>query len=499
MAYSIAKSIFKNTAALMSAQVITWSSGFVLLLILPRYLGSAGYGKLYIAMSMQTILQFLIDYGGTTYIPKEVARDRGRSSDLVSHSIILRIGLWGISVVIAMTWCMIAKYPISVILLVMVLAISNLWGNICALLRSCFQGFEEMKYPSIASVVERSFLMLTTVPLLLLGARETAVVTMMAISTFISFAIHAKYVTRLIRIKLSIHLETARRLLREGLPYFLSSLFGVVYYRIDAIMLSVMTPEKVVGWYGAAYRFFDILMFLPSIYATTLFPILSKLSKSEFSSMKNTSTKSLEILLVAGIPIAVGLIFFAKQIVQILYGLPEFGPSIAVLQIFSFGMLLVYVDFVLGSTAMALDKQKQWALVAFGAIFVNMASNYYLIPYFQTSFGNGGIGSAIATDLTEFFIMISAIYLVPKSLFTKRLFLVAAKGFFSGIAMGVTIWGGELLGVPWIILTFIGAVTYVTSLVVLTTFEPSEVAYVLNAISVRNFKRILLERKGAGA
>jgi len=36
------------------------------------------------------------------------------------------------------------------------------------------------------------------------------------------------------------HAESALALLKEGLPYFLNSLFGVIYYRIDSVMLSLM-------------------------------------------------------------------------------------------------------------------------------------------------------------------------------------------------------------------------------------------------------------------
>ncbi|MGO9480406.1 MAG: flippase [Candidatus Kryptoniota bacterium] len=498
MSYSIAKSIVKNTTIMMSAQMITWVSGFILLLFLPRYLGSKAFGELYLAMSIQIICQWLIDYGGANYISKEIARDRisGHVAGLMTDSAVLRLGLWSLTLVLTLALCIFAKYAVTVTILIMTLGISNVWGNMTTLLRECYQGFEEMKYPSIGAVAERSFLMLTAVLALLLGAGVTVIVILMAVSTIFSFGISWKYSKTMFRFNHWIDKARLRRVLSEGFPYFLWSLFGIIYYRIDAVMLSLMAPDSVVGWYGAAYRFFDILMFLPAIFSQALFPILSRLSTSEYSSMKDTSQKSLELLLLAGIPIACGLIFFSREIIQILFGLAQYTPSIVVLQIFSVGMLLVYADFVLGSTVIALDKQKQWAAVAFGAMILNIAMNLFLIKYFQTQYSNGGIGSAIATDLTELFIMTFAIRLLPKELFTRDFFLVIAKGISAGILMALTIAGLRVWGLPFIAQGFAGAVVYILALIVLSTFKPSEVELFTRAISVKRLREVMTTGKG---
>jgi len=492
MNYSIAKSIVKNTSAMMSGQVITWVSGFVLLLLLPRYLGSQAFGRLYLAISIQLIFQWLIDYGGANYVPKGVARDQSHESvsELMTDSTLLRIGLWFISLVLTLTLCLFAKYSFTEIVLIMVLGISNLWTNMTTLLRECYQGFEAMKYPSIASIIERIFLMLTAVPALLLGAKEIVIIILMAASTLFSFGITLKYSKSMFRFNRSIRVEKLKKLIKEGLPYFLWSLFGVIYYRIDSVLLSMMTPDSVIGWYGAAYRFFDILMFLPVIFSQALYPILSRLSTSEYNSMKTTSQKSLQFLVLAGIPITWAIIFFAQEIIQTLFGLSQYAPSVVVLQIFAISIPLFYADFVLGNIVLALDKQKQWAVVAFGAMVVNIGLNLFLIKFFQSYYGNGGIGSAIATGLTEVFVMACAIHLLPKGMFTKKLFIVITKGTAAGVMMALTIIGTQLLSMPWIVQAAAGVIIYLVSLIVFITFEPEEIELITRAISIKGFSRV---------
>ncbi len=496
MAYSVAKSLFKNTAVMMGAQLITWVSGFVLLLFLPRYLGSADYGKLYLAISIQMIFQWIIDYGGSGYVPKEVSRDRENAPRLFVHTALFRSALWLMSIILSLGLCMVAGYSWRVTAIVMILSFSNIWSTMTALLRSCFLGFESMKYPSMAAVVERSFLMLTAVPALLLGAKEIVVASLMAISTLLSFALNARFLKTIFRVRFIIRWDIMRRIVREGFPYFLWSLFGIIYYRIDAVMLSLMTPPSVVGWYGAAYRLFDILMFLPAIYSSVLLPILSRQSKSEYDSMRSTSEKSLEFLLLAGIPIAAGLIFFSHNVIQILFGLAQYGPSAILLQLFAIGMLLVYTDSILAGTVVALDKQRPWAFVAFLAVIINVGSNYFLIPYFQRVMSNGGIGAAIATDLTELFVMLSAVYLLPRHFFTKRLSTSLGKGVLSGIVMSLVIVVLAHLGIPWVIRAIAGPAAYAGSLLLLKVFDPHELDYLMRALSIRNLRQVMAEKGG---
>ncbi len=496
---SVAKSLFRNTALMMIAQMATWVTGFLLMIFLPRYLGSARYGHLYLAMSIQLICQWLIDYGGQNYVPKEVSRDRENANHLMVHSAYLRVALWVLSMVATYILCVAAHYPASVTLIVMLLATSNLWTNLTSLLRFCYQGFERMKYPSLAAVAERSFLMITVIPALLLGAQETTVVVLMATSTLLSFAICVKYARELFAFRFFFDVSVLKRMVREGMPYFLWSLFGVIYYRVDTVMLSMMTPDSVVGWYGAAYRFFDILMFLPSIYSQALYPILTKLSTSQQDSMTNVSQKSLQFLLLAGIPIAVTLIFYSRLIIQILFGLDQFGPSVIDLQIFSLGILLVYVDFVVGGTVLALDKQKQWAFVALAAAIVNIGANFILIPHFQTMSGNGGIGAAIATDVTELFIMCSGIVLLPSGILDRKLVPVIGKGLFSGICMTLCIVAGMHLNIPPVVALCIGSLAYVGTLLVTAVFEPAEMRFFLQTVSVQNLRKVFSERSSASA
>ena len=80
---------------------------------------------------------------------------------------------------------------------------------------------------------------------------------------------------------------------------------------------------------------------------------------------------------------------------SLFYGLKEFEPTVHLLQIFSIGILLIYIDFVLLPLMFAFDRQRKLSIMAFAAMLLNIGLNLMMIPYFQARYGNGGIGAAL--------------------------------------------------------------------------------------------------------
>ncbi|HLX11869.1 MAG TPA: flippase, partial [Bacteroidota bacterium] len=435
MSSEVVRSLAKNTSVMMMSQVITWISSLILLLSLPRYLGTESYGQLFLAISLAMIAQVVIEFGGPFLVAKEISRSSGNPSSLLANSLLLRAVLWVLCTVAIVGVSYAAGYPSRTRLLIFILVVSKLWEGAGRVLASCYQGFEMMQYPSLGAIIERVTAAAFGVAALLLGAGAVTIACVMAMSTLLNALTQAFFIRRIITTPLEITWNHMKYLLTAGVPYVFWSIFAIVYYRIDAVMLSIMTPPRVVGWYGAAYRLFDVLMFLPSIYVTALFPVLSKSWGKDSLLHARTMQKSLDYILFAGIPISVCVYFFAKQIIGLLFGLPAYEPSIILLQVFAVGLLLVYIDFILISTIVASDRTTKWTLAAFTAMLLNMLLNYILIPYCQQRLGNGGIGAAIATLVTEFAVMCCALYLVPESLLRQRRVEVQLKGLGCGALM----------------------------------------------------------------
>ena len=485
----IGQSVAQNMSVMFGAQVVTWGSSFLLLYFLPRYLGPEDFGRLYLALSIKMILGLFIDFGGNYLIPKEVARSQKRGESILSSYILFRIVLWVLSIGLILLFSNLLGYSQHVHLLILILVIAKLWEGGTTALNAYFEGIEKMEYPSIGKIVEKIFVAVFAIGALLLGADSIGVAVVMTIGALLNLIVIYGYSKRVVRISYKFNPEIFS-IFRSGMPFFLFSLFSVIYYRIDAVMLASFTSEQVTGWYGGAFRFFDIVMVLPLLYKTAIFPVFSKLWDNKKGVLESAVGHSIRLMILLGIPVAALIFIFAEPIIHFFMGINEYGPSIIILQIFALSIPFIYIDIILGSALMgAANRQRAWAVIGLIAIFINISANYLLIPYAQELYSNGGIGAAVATLITEIFVMISAFYLLPKEyLQTFKSSYIIKPTLATFIMVLPIILLLSYTGIYWMVVLLFSSVFYISSLLLLKTFNKDELEMISSFISASRQK-----------
>jgi O-antigen/teichoic acid export membrane protein len=479
---------------MMVQQVVTWASSIVLMLFLPRYLGPVEYGRLFLALAMVEIFRIFVAYGGNYLIPKLISRNKEETAQIVSDSVALRIVIAILSLGAMLGVSLIIGYSPEVQVLMLILGISLIFLSGSTVLYAAYQGHELMQYTSFGAIAERVSVSVLAVIALLLGARSEVVAGIMTLG--ISLNLAALYLGRkriFIRLP-GVRWREISVQLKSALPYFLLTVFSVVYYRISSLMLAKMATDEVVGWFGAAFRFFDSLNFLPYIFTMAIYPVLSRLWVEHGDTHRRTTVKSLEFVILAGVPMSVGIYAFSPQVVNIFYTTAAYGPSVDVLKALSFGLLLMYVDMVLATTLMSSDRQKQQSFIALGAIPLSIGLNYVLIPYYQNLSGNGGIGSALSTVLTEAVILMTLLSVMPKGSLSGFRFGMLVKTFGAGACMAGAIWGLDSLGVEWVLRGILGSAVYLLLILGTKVLGPGEMSLLRELFSkggIMKFARFL--------
>jgi O-antigen/teichoic acid export membrane protein len=486
----IIKGLAKNTTIMMVQQVFTWGSTFLLMLYLPRIVGPVAYGRLFVATSVTEIFRVLITFGGPSLVAKTVSRSPGNTPQILVDAMGFRFLLTIISLLAVNVFAYLAGYPDETRMLIAICGLTLLWQPPITALFGCYQGHELIKYISYASVAERVFTAIVGVSALLMGANVVIIAVVMLAASLLNFSILVTFGRRVASFIPRINWKGSFEQMRVGTPYFLFSALSIIYYRIDSVMLSKMTPDSVVGWYGGAYRLFDTMAFVPTIFSFVVFPVLARLWEKEGDAHKRTTHKSLEYVIIAGIPIGIGVIILAKEFVSLFYGLTGYGPSVQLLQILTMSLIFLYVDIILGTTLLASDKQRQLSIVSLCAIPVNVGLNLIFIPHFQTRMGNGAIGAAVATGITEFCVMCAYLGLMPKGILTGFRYQVLAKTLASGLVMGGGIWLVGIVGIPSYITILIAPMIYAVPLFLLRTFEKAETDFLLGFLRTKSLRRL---------
>ncbi|HTR81124.1 MAG TPA: flippase [Bacteroidota bacterium] len=459
-------SIVKNTKAMLIAQIITWVSSFALMMFLPRYLGAEAYGRLYLAISVTALQALMIDLGLSTFFVKEVARDRSKVNLFFMNSAALRVIVWLVTMAGMYIYVIATGYSSELMIIVLLLGFGTLLTSMSDLAYRIFQSFELLTYRSYAVVIERVSLALIAIPMLVSGCGVISIALVMTLSVSLSFTASMFLLPKVVHLKLQVRPTTWLPLVRGALPFFISTFFSFVYFRINVVMLSAMTSDRVVGWYGAPFKLFDTLMFFPVILQTVVFPVFSRLWAESAEGFATTAKGVLDSTVVMAVMISFLLFALARPIVGFLFGLKDYENSVILLKGLALCLPLVYTNFVISTVDVTSDKQKELSVISIIAAFINIGLNFWIIPFFQRVYGNGAIGAMIATITTEMCVMVMFIYLLPQGCFGKQNILVTVKAVMAGIIAGLVVWylEGSLIHV-WYVDGVIGGAIYTLLLI----------------------------------
>jgi O-antigen/teichoic acid export membrane protein len=483
------RTALRNTGIQAATQLVTWALSWVLLITLPRFLGDAGFGKLFFAISYGTIFSTLINLGINTYLTKQVAvtRENGGAAgadlqamvaNVLTGKVALAVGVYLLQSAVIF----LLPYDGETRQVVLIVGAATAVGSLTLTAAGVFQGFEKLLAPSIGLIVEKTAATAGAVALLMAGRGLMAVSWVYLAAAVLNAAVVLVLLRRQVAYRPAWHGPLIRRVFVGGLPFLVWVIFGEIYVRIDVVMLSLMTSAAVVGWYGAAFRVYGTLLFVPHILNTAVFPALVRMGarKAGEADFARATERLLRYLLAVAAPIAVGTVLIADPFLLLLYGPGAFQNAGVPLKIMGLSILLVCVDVMLGATLIAKGREKAWSLMAVAAAVFNPAMNAWMIPLTQQHYGNGGIGAAAATFLTEAFMMIGALLLMPGGIFSHHSLFTVVRVVAAtlGMALFLTLW-------PWTsIFAAIpaGAAVYIVLALLLKVVPPADLHHLYHAI-----------------
>ena len=133
----------------------------------------------------------------------------------------------------------------------------------------------------------------------------------------------------------------------------------------------------------------------------------------------------------------------------------------------------------------AFDRQRKLSIMAFAAMLLNIGLNLMMIPYFQARYGNGGIGAALATLVTEFFLLVCATMTLPGKVFALSNLVTIVKGFGAGSLMLGAVAVLKDMKIPWTIQASTGVAVYAGAILLLRAVEKDDLKLVLNLVKSR--------------
>jgi O-antigen/teichoic acid export membrane protein len=187
--------------------------------------------------------------------------------------------------------------------------------------------------------------------------------------------------------------ELWRAAAREALPLWMATLFSLLYFKGDVVILKLFSGNAEVGAYSAAYKIFEGLMIIPSVVLAATFPPLAR-AKDDPERQRRWEVALAALLLTLGAAVGLCLYLTSDRVVALLYG-AGFARAAPSLRVLALALPILFLNFGLTHFLIARDLERRNLLFAALMLVVNVSANLLLIPRLA------GPGAACATLVTE--------------------------------------------------------------------------------------------------
>ncbi len=378
--------------------------GLVYSMYTARYLGPERYGTIAFALAFTSIFGVVTDLGINTLTIREVARNKNSATTFLGNLLLIK----SILVIITVAFIVVAvnltgheKIEIDVIYLI---SISIILSAFNGAFNSLFQAFERIEYISIGSVLGNIAMLLGAGYAISQGFGVIGFACIYIFSSTLGLAYTLFVANRLhLTHALQIDREMIWPMMKEALPFGITSLSGMIYTYADSIMLSSLKGNEVVGWYNAPYRLMLMMLFIPNVINVVIFPVMSRYFTSSPSFLKLLYTKYLKFMLILSLPLGMGTTLIADKIILFVFGV-GFENSIVALKIIIWTIVLTFVGAAFARLLESINQQRIITKISMVCMVVNVLLNLLLIPKFSY------IGSSFVTVFTEFLLVGSIIF-----------------------------------------------------------------------------------------
>lgn len=192
-------------------------------------------------------------------------------------------------------------------------------------------------------------------------------------------------------IHISLDRSVGKALFVAALPLGVTLLFNQVYFRVDSFILALTRSTAEVGFYGLAYKMFELPIVIPTFFMNSVYPLMLQ------TTSKQLITRSFFILLIISL-FVLFIFWFAAPL--LLYIRPEFAESIPLLRILTLGLPFFFLSSLVMWALIALGKQIVLAGIYGSLMMITILLDILVIPKF------GATGAAWITVGSEALVLI---------------------------------------------------------------------------------------------
>lgn len=373
-----------------------------------RVIEADGVGQVNFFQSIISYISLFTCLGIPMYAIREIARDRNdvvkmnrtATEILLLHSMLTLVGY----IIVAILCLTVPQIQVNIPLF-LILSLTIFFTAI-----GCewfYQGIEDFKYITIRGLI------IKTISVVLLFIFVKSKTDLLYYGCYMVFGVLGGNIFNFFRLRKYIHRENIifselhiKRHLKPVLKVFSFSVVTSIYLQLNTVLLGFFKNALAVGYFAAATKVMQMLLQMSACLGSVMMPRASHLiaenKESEFNALIQ---KSYDFTLAIALPMTVGLIFCAPNLITALCGV-KFENSILPSQIIAPIILMVAISNVFGIQVLFPKGKINIVTLCCGiGAVVDLVLNLCLIPFFSyvgTSIAY--LGAEVATTISMYFI-----------------------------------------------------------------------------------------------
>lgn len=407
--------VARNAAAGMASQVAIKLLSFTFTVLVIRRLGVTTYGQYAAVTAFGALFVSFADLGLSTYTVRAVARLRDTTDGpahvraLLADVLLLRLLLaTGAAGMIMLTGWLTGRPPAMMLGLALG-AIGLLIYGAQGAFEAVLAGSERLDWLAGARVLQQLTFVLLGSVVLLLGLGYHSLILANTAGILVLTAVTVRGARRLgLRVGAP-SMAHWLPLLRAALPFGVIGLTLGLSYKFDTVLLNLFQGDEATGIYSAAYTLIFSVVAISNVINTALYPSLSRQAMLNPGALPTVYGRSLKLLMVIALPMAVGGWAVTPQLVGTLFG-AQYGASASVLRVLIWVIPFMFASEFLGYVVVIAGHEKRVARAIIISSSANVLGNALLIPRF------GVPAAAVMTVVTEIVLVSQYVWMLRPEL-----------------------------------------------------------------------------------
>lgn len=429
----------KNIFWLSASRVVALFLLFFAYTQLFRYLGRFGTGQHQFVISFVTIFTVIIDFGIQQYVVKKMSENKAEVKKYFQHFLALEIVLAAIIYVVLLVVAKLNNFEPVIFDAIALAGIGIMVNALTYPFLAVMSAFQDLKKVALINFLQSIVNVIVIFCAIFFHKYIVFLVSNQVIFGIVSLVLYMRFFRRHVpnpeysKILVNLDWGLVKQILLASLPFALLVGFSTIYNRIDVVIITKMLGYEQTGVYTAAYKFFDLISFFPSVVSFSLYPLFASLmAKGAIAEIRLNLERYSRFLIALALPMAVGGSLLAGQIISLVAG-PEFPQSAAVLVILIWApaVLFIYV----AANSLVISQLTKFAVIITAInVVINVAGNLLLIPRY-------GVNAAAAmTVFSEFLQGVFYFYFIKKKITDFHFFRYFWRPIIASLVMGVAVW-----------------------------------------------------------